>query len=132
MEMTETKEHEVQILLDLIEEKTGFTIEDLRSKNRKRDIVHVRRTLFVIAYKLLELPYERIGDIVDQDHSTVIHGLKKHNAEIDIYEDYTAVYQSIYKYLEVLFIARTEYNTEYMAKQMDILITQRNLLNGPN
>ena len=126
--MTNTKENEIQVLLNLIEEKTGYSLEQLKGPSRKREIVHVRRSFFAISRKMLGLSFEKIGAILNKEHSTVIHSLTKHNAEIDVYPDYSSVYHKIYKHLEVLFIARTEYNSEYMVKQMDILITQRDLL----
>jgi len=129
MEITKTKENEIQILLKLIAEKTEYTIEDLRGPSRKREIVHVRRAFFAIARKLLELPFEKIGNILNKDHATVMHSLTKHNAEIDVYDDYSKIYRNLYDSLSVLYTIRTEHNVEYMEKQMDILITKRDLLN---
>lgn len=128
MEKIDTKETEIQILLNLIAEKTGYSLAQLKGPSRKREIVHVRRAFFAIARKLLGLSLEKIGAIVNCNHTTVLYALNRHNAEIDVYPDYSSVYHKIHKHLEVLFIARTEYNSEYMVKQMDILITQRDLL----
>ncbi len=127
--MTKTKENEIQILLKLIAEKTGYSLEDLQGHSRKREIVHVRRAFFAIARKLLGLSFQKIGDIVNRDHTTVLYALTRHNAEIDVYPDYSSIYHKLHKSLEVLFIARTAYNADYMQNQIDILITQRDLLN---
>ena len=127
--MINTKENEIQILLKLIVDKTGYSLKDLRGPSHKRKLVHVRRAFFAIARKLLKLSFQKIGDVLDKNHATVIHSLSKHNAEIDVYSDYSSVYYKLHKHLEVLFISRTTYNAEYMKKQMDILITQRDLLN---
>lgn len=127
--MTETKKHEVQILLKLIADKTGYTLADLQGPSRKRELIHVRRSFFAIARKLLKLSFEKIGAIVNRNHATVLYALRKHNAEIDVYDDYSEVYKKLYDSLNVLYIARTDYNSDYMTKRRDILITQRNLLN---
>ena len=126
--MIDTKEYEIEILLKLIEDKTGYTLDNLKSPSRRRELVHVRRAFFAIARKVLKLSFEKIGSVVEQNHSTVMHGIKKHNAEIDIYDDYTAVYKKLYDSLNVLYLARTEYDVGYMEKQVKILKTQRDLI----
>jgi len=126
--MIDTKEAEIQILLNLVKDKTGYTLDDLRGPSRKRDIVHVRRAFSAISRKLLALTFKNISEILNKDHATIIHNLNKHNAEIDIYSDYTAVYKNLYKHLELLFIARTEYNSDYMLAQINLLEVQRGLI----
>lgn len=128
MTTIDTKEAEIQILLKLIEDKTGYTLADLESPNRKRELVHVRRAFFAIVRKVLKLSFERIGAILGKNHTTVIHGINKHNAEIDVYDDYSRIYKNLYDSLNVLYIARTTYSVDYMEKQVHILIVQRNLI----
>jgi len=127
--MTKNKENEIQILLKLIAEKTEYSLDDLRGPSRKRELIHVRRAFFAIARKLLGLSFQKIGDVLEKDHSTVMHSLSRHNAEIDVYDDYSKVYKKLYDSLSVLYLARTEYNVEYMESQIDILTTKRELLN---
>ena len=126
--MTKTKENEIEILLKLIAEKTEYSLEDLQGTSRKRELVHVRRAFFAIARKLLGLSFQKIGDVLNKDHATVMHSLSIHNAEIDIYDDYSKTYHELHKHLEVLFVARTQYNKDYILKQIDILKTQRDLI----
>lgn len=126
--MTDTKQAEIQILLKLIEEKTGYTLDDLKSLNRKRELVLVRRAFFAIARKLLELSFKKIGDVIGQDHTTVMYSLTKHNEEIDVFDEYTKVYHNIHGSLSILYVARTEYNEEYMLNQIDLLKTQKGLI----
>ena len=126
--MINTKENEIQILLKIIVDKTAYSLEDLRGPSRKRELVHVRRAFFAIARKLLGLSFQKIGDVLGKDHATVMHSLSRHNAEIDVYDDYSKVYKKLYDSLNVLYLARTEYSVEYMEVQVDILTTQRDLL----
>jgi len=130
MKTTDTKENEIQILLKLIENKTGYTLDDLKSGSRKRDLVLVRRAFYAIARKLLELPFKKMGNILDRDHTTVIYSVTKHNDEIDVFEEYTKVYHNIHGSLKDLYIAKTEYDAEYMQSQIDLLITQRDLIDN--
>ena len=128
--MIEIEEGGISILVGLIEKKTGYNIEDLKSSNRKREIVHARRIFFVICRKLLVLSFSKIGNIVNKNHPTVMHGLNKHNTEIGIYKDYSNVYDSIYQDFKILYIEYSEkYNVDYMKKQINILKTQRNFIN---
>ena len=70
----EIKSDELQIIEDLI------NAESLNTKTRVQHIVHKRFFLMDYIRKETSFTYEEIGDMFGGlDHSTVIHGIKKHN-----------------------------------------------------
>lgn len=130
METTSTKAAEIEILFKLIEEKTGYTREQLGSPRGNRDQTHARRAFCAIARKLLNLTFKEIGNILNRDHSTIIYALARHKTEIDLYEDYQKVYKSLYQQLEALYLVRVEFSTDYIQARIDVLTIQRDIINN--
>lgn len=125
--MTSTKEAEIAILLKLIEEKTGYTLEQLSGPRGNRDQTHARRAFCAIARKLLNLTFKEIGVMLNRDHSTIIYALDQHKSEIELYEDYAKIYKSLYQQLEALYLARIEFGSDYIQARIDLLTIQRNI-----
>ena len=126
--MTRIKEAEIEILFKLIEDKTGYTRDQLKGPRGKRELTHVRRAFFAISRNLLKLTYEKAGGLLDRDHSTVHTALKKHDSEVDMYDDYGKVYKDLYKGLEALYITRTEFSEQYIQARIDILTVERSII----
>lgn len=59
-----------------------YTMEQLKSKNRKWELLFWRQAL-QSCYYMQGMTYEHVGDIFGQDHSTVVHVVKKVLGEID-------------------------------------------------
>ncbi len=56
----------------------GFTVEELRSKSRRRQLADARAVAMYLERSLLELSYTEIGKrFGGRDHSTVIHSIQK-------------------------------------------------------
>lgn len=55
-----------------------LSIDKLKEKNRKRELVIARQIVGYICTKLLSIPHTReaVGRYLDVDHATVIHGNK--------------------------------------------------------
>ena len=49
---------------------------DLHKKNKKRHLVYTRAYLYAYLRYTYNLPLEKIGDLFNKDHATVLHGLK--------------------------------------------------------
>lgn len=61
-----------------IEKNFGFTLEDLRKKNKKTQISVARQILMYVLKVRFEkfFSYSKIGDLLHRNHSTVIHGVE--------------------------------------------------------
>lgn len=93
-------------LEDLQETIENFLgVYDIDSKRRSEEIVKARTMYFVIARKR-NYSLDFIGNIVNRNHATVIHGLKLH----DNYMRYDKCYKIVYENL-LIHINKEENNT---------------------
>lgn len=65
-------------IVNEVAKKHNFTAEDLLVPSRRKKFVAARHEAFYRMRHELKLPYPRIAMFFDMDHSTVIHGIKKH------------------------------------------------------
>lgn len=64
---------ELKEIVDVLEKNLGYKIT---LKSRKRHIIYGRYLYYSLAKKLTNHSLESIGNEVNLDHTTVIHGLK--------------------------------------------------------
>lgn len=120
----------IKILLNLIEEKTGYTVIQLGGASRKRELIHLRRVLFAICKDQLGLSLEKAGDIVNRKHPAVCNSLKKHYTEIYIYKDYKKLYDLIYEPFKRLYLYEIKHNIQCMKKEIRVSETRRLLIDN--
>jgi hypothetical protein len=78
-------------------ESEGYTLEQLREKNRRRVLVNWR-TLYVYAMRnYTDLTTTEIGAKIDRDHATVLHMERRHEMSM-IYPDWIERIEMIDKY----------------------------------
>ncbi|MBR3644985.1 MAG: chromosomal replication initiator protein DnaA [Lachnospiraceae bacterium] len=71
-------------ILDIVAEHQDISVTDLLSPKRTKDIAYARQIYMYLARKLTDKTDSDIGSVVNRsDHSTVIHGVKKIQKEID-------------------------------------------------
>lgn len=65
-------------IIELVCKKYGLTIEEVKGKSRKTDIIQARQVAMYLIKKKLGYSYERIGKHCFgwPDHSTVIHAVR--------------------------------------------------------
>lgn len=61
----------------------GITVDDLLGKSQIKGIVFPRRMAMFLCRKKLKLPFQKIGEIFDRDHSTVMSSIKQIQKEVD-------------------------------------------------
>jgi len=67
---------------------TGFSIEALKGKTRKREIVEARQIYFTRAKLFTKASLAMIGGLVGRDHATVLHGIKQVNEVAELIRKY--------------------------------------------
>jgi len=120
----------IKILFNLIEEKTGYNIIQLGGSNRKQELVHIRRVIFVICRDQLGLSLEKAGDIVNRNHATVLSSVNKHYTEIYIYKDYKKLYEMIFEPFKRLYLYEIKHNIQCMKKEIRVSETRRLLIDN--
>jgi chromosomal replication initiator protein len=69
-------------VLSTVAEHFGLRIEDLTGKGQSRDLLLPRQMAMYICREILKLPYTKIGDLFQRDHSTVMSALKQLQKEL--------------------------------------------------
>jgi hypothetical protein len=78
----------LETILEDVADKTKTTVEDLKRKTRKREIVDARYVYFKRAKELTSKSLSAIGSIVGKDHASVLHGIREANTTKQVSELY--------------------------------------------
>ncbi len=107
-------EHIINLAIEAVKEITGVTFEQMNESgprgqiSRKTNKVEARRLVIVLVKDNSTLSLCQIGQVFrDQDHSTVIHALKKHDDYTYTDKKYNALYQSV---LDLFIMKLDSYN----------------------
>lgn len=72
------REVTAQLILEVVSEHFGITVDQLMSKSRSSDVAKPRQIAMYLCKQLTDLTHDSIGKLIGgRDHSTVIHGIKK-------------------------------------------------------
>ncbi|PIE60144.1 MAG: chromosomal replication initiator protein DnaA [Desulfobulbus propionicus] len=63
-------------ILDFVGDQFNVSVEDLKSRSRKRSISHPRQVAMYLSRKFTKESLADIGGIYNRDHSTVLHAIK--------------------------------------------------------
>lgn len=78
--VSDEKEINIDSVQELVADFYNVTIADLKSKSRKREVVHPRQVAMYLAKEMTELSLKSIGyHFGGRDHSTVIHAIQQVN-----------------------------------------------------
>lgn len=75
-------------ILGEVSELSGITIEDLKSRSRKREVVITRQYYFKRSKEKTKSSLAAIGALVGKDHATVLHGIKAVENTYGMIDDY--------------------------------------------
>ena len=72
------REVTAQLILEVVSEHFGITVDQIMSKSRSNDVAKPRQIAMYLCKQLTDLTHDSIGQLLGgRDHSTVIHGIKK-------------------------------------------------------
>ncbi len=69
-------------ILITVSEHFGITVDDITGKSQQRDSVLPRQIAMFLCRVKLNLPYMKIGDLFERDHSTVMSSFKRIDQEV--------------------------------------------------
>ncbi len=85
-----------------------ISMEELRSKSRKADLVEARQVICYFLYQRLDISLAKIGAIILRDHSTVLHSVKKVQEYIETYKHFRErlekIEKDIDKKIKILYV----------------------------
>lgn len=70
-------EYALPHILHQVSKMTGISIEELKSRSRKRDVADARFVYYRHARATTKETLNRIGQLVKRDHSGVVHGIRE-------------------------------------------------------
>lgn len=70
-------------IFDKVYKVTGISMEKLKGKSQKGDIIYARHLTMYLLKKKVGLIVREIGKLLNRDHSTVIHGVQSFQNKID-------------------------------------------------
>ena len=80
--------------LELTDER-HYKIKSVESISRKRVVIDARRIYCGLLRNLFGLTFHEIGDILNKNHATIIHNIKKHDIFVKILKSYKKNYEEI-------------------------------------
>lgn len=89
--------------IQLVAEVFGIKADDIMGKGQKRELVFPRQIAMHLCRNKLKMPYTKIGDLFEKDHSTVMTSVKLIQTGLEENNhDILSHYQSIQKKLEAI------------------------------
>ena len=83
-------------ILEIIAEECGVNVNDVMKKVRKSELVKARHMYSAILRKYYGFSYPKIGEIMDKDHTTIIHSVDTFRNRYINEEDYRDLTNKIY------------------------------------
>lgn len=64
------------------------SLDDVYGKSRKQDVVYTRMTIAYFLRQYTKLSTTEIGNLINRDHTTIIHYLKAYDSEFRFNKDF--------------------------------------------
>jgi chromosomal replication initiation ATPase DnaA len=91
-----------ETILSICSDVLNIPEAEIKGKSRKSKVVIARHIYCYIAYHKTETVSEKVGLVINRDHSTVIHALKKISGFLDVKDiTVTSQYNKIIKEMVV-------------------------------
>ncbi len=98
--ITPEKHNEItpQLIIEVVSEHFGITVDQIMSKSRTSDISNPRQIAMYLCKTMTDHPLDSIGQLLGgRDHSTVIHGVNKIRDEMMVDDNLRQVVETIRK-----------------------------------
>jgi chromosomal replication initiator protein len=73
----------METIFEAVKDQFKVSIEDIKSKSRKKELILPRQVSMYLAKEILNIPLSNIGYHFDRDHSTVIYSINAVNEAIN-------------------------------------------------
>ncbi len=87
-----------QLIIEVVSEHFGITVDQMISKSRSSDIAKPRQIAMYLCKNMTDQPLESIGQLLGgRDHSTIIHGIKKVTDDISTDPSFKQIVDTVRK-----------------------------------
>lgn len=92
----------------------------VRGKQRDRALVRARQYYMYISHVDFKLTLKSVGAYLDRDHSTIVHGVRAIQNELEEYEDARLIMQECRVMIDRLVSRRQSMSSRYMTASVPI------------
>ncbi len=87
-----------QLIIEVVSEHFGITVDQIMSKSRTSDVTKPRQIAMYLCKTMTDHPLDSIGQLLGgRDHSTIIHGINKVKDEIMVDDNFRQVVDTVRK-----------------------------------
>lgn len=119
---------EIDILFMVIADNLGVSREEICRSKGVRKIIHAKRVFCVITRRSLMMTLQAVGDVIGVDHATVLYHTRKHDEEINVYDDYDSSYKKVYESVEAIYLTKTEFSPDYLTLKLNEMQEQLQII----
>lgn len=117
-----------EAITQIVEKVSGISREQIRSRNRKRELALPRAVLGVILRQDAACTYKRTGQLLGRDHASVLKYIKDHDANFRYYPQYKELYRKVQKEYLMVFkgvkFSILQCQIKDLQEQLEVLIKQ--------
>jgi len=84
-------------ILLIIARNCNVNLKDITSRIRKREVIDARFIFINTLREQFNYTYEAIGEMLERDHTTIIHAVNTHRERYHQYSDYKQVSDGVYE-----------------------------------
>lgn len=88
-------------ILEIVAKNCCVTVNQILSRVRDREVVDARHIFAAVMKKEFGHTFEHIGEILDRDHTTIIHAITTFGDRYKQYEDYKDVADGIFQEIKL-------------------------------
>ncbi len=87
-----------QLIIEVVSEHFGITVDQIMSKSRTNDVAKPRQIAMYLCKTMTDHPLESIGQLLGgRDHSTVLYGINKVKDELMVDDDFQQTVDTVRK-----------------------------------
>ena len=107
----------------IVQDKLGFTEEDIKSQDKPTELVDARRIFAMVLVKNTRMKLEKIGEAIGRDHSSICHYKKTTEGIIETDE----AFRKTFNYINMKFKILTDGRS--LQEKLSDLIDERMKIN---
>ena len=93
---------ELEQLLLAVSEALHIPVEALKGRSRRQDVVAARQLYCYVARQRTKRSFDKIGQLVERDHATVLHHVRTCKNRLDVRDPKTiAIINTMEKYMKI-------------------------------
>ena len=90
----------VERIIFFVAKHYGITVDTIKSKNKSATVAEARQVAAYLIREKTNLPYKKIGEILERDHATIMSSIGKVQLNLRTMDNFKILVDRIIKYIE--------------------------------